>query len=290
MKLHIAIAAALLALLPATPAAAQAGETLKVAPAQLKPDKAYILFRTNRFKTGIITITPVFLRVPAEAEVKAYLDARQAAFDEALPKLRKDYEKEKAKAKPGQVPPEPSIDNFDFAYAGTPNLFAARGGYIFDDGGTFRSYLVEAPPGEYLIYGLARGQLFLDTCMCLGTVAFEAKAGQIVDLGTMLMDKTFQKSEVPELADESGFGHPPNGAASMLGLAIRRGGDAEAKPASLAAFAVTPAEYHAVGIYLEPGAGTINRIAPVPGALAYQRGAVIDVRTGKEVAPGDIAP
>jgi hypothetical protein len=54
-------------------------------------------------------------------------------------------------------------------------------------------------------------------------------------------------------------------------------------PDSLRSFPIERAEYHAVGLFHEPGAGSINRLAPIPGILRYDAGKVIDERTGQAV-------
>ena len=85
----------------ASPAAAKAAgdfAALNTAPSALAPDTAYLLLRTSRAKTGVMSVDHVLVRVPTDAEIAAWRSARQAAYDAALPDLRK-------KAKDGRVPP-----------------------------------------------------------------------------------------------------------------------------------------------------------------------------------------
>ena len=54
-------------------------------------------------------------------------------------------------------------------------------------------------------------------------------------------------------------------------------------PALLAGKPIVAVQYRAVGKFVGPPVFNVNRLAPVPGILAYDRGAVIDARTGARV-------
>jgi hypothetical protein len=69
----------------------------------------------------------------------------------------------------------------------------------------------------------------------------------------------------------------------VLGEALVPADAATPVPASLRALAIEPARFEVVGEYYEPGAGNINRLAPIPGLLGYQRGRAVDLRPGKTV-------
>jgi len=60
----------------------------------------------------------------------------------------------------------------------------------------------------------------------------------------------------------------------------------EGVPDGIDAAKVMPARLHAVGTFVEPNSLLINRLAPIPGVLAYDAGRVIDVAGGRE-APGN---
>jgi hypothetical protein len=56
-------------------------------------------------------------------------------------------------------------------------------------------------------------------------------------------------------------------------------------PAAILASKVDPAVFHAVGPFVDPNVLLINRLAAIPGVLAYREGRVIDVRSGEEALP-----
>lgn len=255
----------------ASPAAAKAAgdfAALSTAPTALAPDTAYLLLRTSRAKTGVMSVDHVLVRVPTDAEIAAWRSARQAAYDAALPDLRK-------KAKDGRVPP---VEDFAFDYRGPKNRLITSPKNFIDDG-ELRTLLIAVPPGDYIVYGIGVAGRALVTCNCLGTVRFAARAGEITDLGSFYADKVHNDSPLPFLEDNVGPSMMAYG--FIMGQAIDPATRDTAVPGTLAAFPRVTATYHAVGLFREPGATSINRLAPIPGVLAYDRGKVIDVRTGK---------
>jgi len=244
---------------------------LKVAPTALDPTKAYLLLKTSRAKSGIFSLEHVLLRIPTQAETDAYMAAKKIAYDKALPGLTK-------KAKDGKVP---TIEEFAFDYDGPENAFNTKNGNFLVDGADMRTLLIEVPAGTYVLYGSSLGSGGLVTCNCLGTVKFEAKPGQITNMGSLYVDKVHKPSPVPHLEDNVGPSMFSYG--FIFGQGLVPASAADPVPDMLKAFPVVLAEYHAVGLYREPGAASINRLAPVPGILGYRRGAVIDERTGQPV-------
>lgn len=236
----------------------------ETAPASLNPNKAYFLFTSSRAKSGVLTITHAMLRVPSEAELEDYRRARLAAYEKALPKLTKQ-------AKGASVM---SLEEFDFRHDGPENLFA------FDLGKTLGkpadgidgTYLVEVPPGEYVFYGIGVGTRLLSVCNCLGTVRFEAKAGEITHLGGLYADKSHKQSPVPHIED--GLGEDMFRYGFVLSQAVVPANKGSAVPPTLAAFPLTLAKYYAVGPFRDPAALGINRLAPIPGVLEYEGGRV----------------
>ncbi|MBL0915042.1 MAG: hypothetical protein IBJ13_05880 [Sphingopyxis sp.] len=242
----------------------------RIAPASMSPDKAYLFFRSSTAKSGMINTEHVLLRVPTDAEVAAYRAARQTAYDAALPKLTQ-------KSKDGRVP---SIEEFVFPYDGPANAFAIDAGEFIEDG-EMRSYLVEAVPGTYVLYGVSVGGRDVTACNCLGTVKFEARAGAITNMGALYADKVHKESPVPHVEDNLGPSMFNYG--FILGQALVPPETAAPAPPALAGLPMRNAEYHAVGLFREIGSPFINRLAPVPGILGYDRGKVIDLRTGQPV-------
>jgi hypothetical protein len=272
----IALAALLLcAALPTGIAAAKdnAGVVaLEVAPTALKADSAYILLRTSTAKSGIFAIQHVFLRVPSDAELEAYRAARKLAYDAALPKLT-----QKAQAK-GKSPP--TIDEFEFDYAGRANAFVVQNKHFLEDG-EMRTLLLEVPVGKYILYGSTLSQ-GLVMCNCLGTVSFEARAGVITDIGSLYVDKVHKPSPIPHLEDNLGEQMFQYG--FVFGQALVPADATTPVPAALKPLSIEPARFAVVGQYYEPGASGINRLAPIPGLLGYVHGRPVDLRTGK---PGE---
>ncbi|WP_432767658.1 MAG: hypothetical protein HEQ22_09430 [Sphingopyxis sp.] len=255
-------------------------------PVAIKPDRAYLLFRTTDK-----WFSPVFLRIPTEAEVAAFYAAKQQAFDKALPALRKAHAaavaKRQAAAAKGQasgddMPGEPSLATFDYHHDAVQNLNAANLGKALVKDKEKRLMLVEAPPGNYVLYG-AGNQAAMMTCLCLGTVGFEAKAGQITDLGTIPVAIAWQPSDDPVLKGETGLGASVNGHWALPAVGLVPPDSRAPVPAALAGKPVVPASFRAVGKFVAPPVFTINRLAPVAGLLAYDRGRVIDGRTGEAV-------
>lgn len=268
--LRLALAAAL-----AVPAAAVAAEKdnagvvpLVAAPATLRADAAYILLRASTAKSGLFPIQHVMLRIPSAQELEDYRAARRAAYDAALPELAR-------KAKDGKVP---TIDEFGFDYKGKANSFVVASGKFLEDG-TMRTILLEVPPGSYILYGITVGGRGLVTCNCLGTVRFDARAGVITDIGSLYADKVHKPSPIPHLEDNLGPSMFTYG--FVLGAALVPPDAATPVPASLGALPREPARFEVVGEYYEPGAGGINRLAPIPGLLGYEHGRAVDLRPGK---------
>ena len=282
MKWILSITAVLLAML-ASPALARGEDNFKEVDAAklatLRPDRAYLLLRTNG------GVSPVFLRVPSAEEMAQYDAARQAAFAKAEPKLKRERDallaQQAAAASAGQpfkktIPPEPSIDTFDFIYEDLRNVDTVHLGKAFEKSEDSRTILVEALPGTYVFYGVGFGEI-MHTCLCLGTVSVPAKAGQITDLGTILIAQAGAPSPIPELKDVTGLGPSMNGHIVTWAAALRPPNATTPRPGALAGKLVVPADYRAVGKFVSPFAFNINRLVPVPGILGYDRGDVLDL-------------
>ncbi len=243
----------------------------KTVPIAMDPAKAYLLLRSSRAKSGMINIEHVLLRIPTQPEIEEYLTAKQAAFEKELPKLRK-------KAKDGV---EPRIEDFVFHYEGTPNAFSIDGGDFLLDGEEERTFLLAVPPGTYVLYGISPGGIGLATCNCLGTVKFEARPGEVTFMGALYADKVHKKSPIPHLEDNRGPSMFNYG--FVFGQALVPPTEDMAFPPVALTLPVVRAEYFAVGTFREPGAEGINRLAPVPGVLGYERGWPVDLRTGEKL-------
>lgn len=294
---HLLLAMALaLGMMPVAAQADPAGEIIELdpkAPLTIAPDKAYFLIRLDRPK-GAAKIEPILLRVPREQELKDYYAARAAAFAKAEPDLRKARAELLAKKAAAEakgktynepIPPEPTEANYNFVWDARANVDNVEFNKPYMVAGTQSVILAEAPPGSYVLYGGSLGGIFragLHVCFCLGTVGFEAKAGEVTDLGTFLGDAAKFPSSIPELAPETGFGPSSDSLFSLLAGTVRPVRSGDPVPPQLAGSKVVAADYRAVGRYFHPGALGLNRLVPVPGVLAYDREKVIDVKSGTQ--------
>jgi hypothetical protein len=259
--LSTGLIAGLLAVTSPAQAADPAGVTNLVAPsAALDPGKAYLLFDSSDAKSGMFRIGHVFMRVPSETEVDAFLAAKREAYDKDLPKLRK-------KAKDGPVP---TFEEYGFTWKGAQNTFAVDLGKPLGAGIT---YLLEVPAGTYVLYGVSVGTRGFVSCNCLGTVKFEARPGQITQLGALYAAKVHKDSPVPYLEDNLGEQMFQYG--FIMGQALVPATEATPVPAALAGLPLVRASFAPVGMFAEPSAPMINRLAPIPGILEYDRGRVI---------------
>lgn len=146
-------------------------------------------------------------------------------------------------------------------------------------------YLVEVVPGDYVLYGIGweAGPAVLSVCLCLGTVGFSAQAGVVTDLGYFLADTIHDVSRIPELRANSGFGPSIHSGFLVAGATVRPPRPDTTVPDLLRGAEVRAVRYRAVGRFFDPTAGAINRLAPVPGVLAYDQGRVVDVASGRVV-------
>jgi hypothetical protein len=227
----------------------------------LAPDKAYFLIRMPEESVST-KLQPVFLRKPSAAELAAYRAAKAAAY---------------AKAGKDAGP----IESFDFQYTAATNLFQIENGKFLAKEGNDRLFLIATDPGDYVFYGAGFNK-FLWQCNCMGTVSFTAKPGEITDLGAFLITLAWKKSGFPELAEDTDLGPKMRQDYAMFAIGVRPG-TGKTGLAQLAGLPLRAAEYHAVGAFREPARLLANRLAPLPGVLGYDKGAVIDRRTGAVV-------
>lgn len=255
-------------------------------PINIRPDRAYLLLRGNS-KGG----SPTFLRVPTPQELAAHGEAKAAAFREAEPDLTRERERQLARKKDAEskgkkfskaIPPVPSVDNFAFEYDTVRNIQNVKLGRALAKGDGTRTFLLETLPGEFVIYGVGF-QRALHTCLCLGTVSFKAKAGEITDLGEIWVSLAANESPKPALAGETGFGPSVNGHIALWAIAVTPFDGNMTVPAKLAQAKRIAAEYQAVGKFVSGFSFNINRMAPIPGILGYDNGDVIDLRNNLKV-------
>lgn len=133
-------------------------------------------------------------------------------------------------------------------------------------------YLHVMKPGTYIYYGQSI-PLVGGTCYCMGSVRFEVKPGVVTNLGNFLHVAPDQAAQITaDLAtpDDVKGAQPP----------------VYAVPAALAGVSVVQAHFEASGKMDNFFGGTVSRMPPVPGVLAYWRDTVIDVASNMAVLPG----
>jgi hypothetical protein len=121
------------------------------------------------------------------------------------------------------------------------NAATAGGGNLVSTDGKTSLYLVPVNPGRWIITGTGA------TVYSLGTYGFDVKAGETVNIGTILTGREDGKSEIPEIAaaklsdDLVHFGTLMN-IVMTDALLVRPSTDADTAPTELAAFNVRKAE------------------------------------------------
>lgn len=245
---------------------------------EVRSDRAYLLFRVTQ-RDGVKPLEPLLMRVPTEVELERYEVAKADAFAEALPSLNSQYEREVKRyqsygdtSKP--APQKPAIESFAFVWDEVANLQDVDYGDIFAKTEDEETFLVEAKPGEYVLYGFtpSTGLPRLMFCMCLGTVGFTANAGEVTDLGYLISDFSLRGSNAPELDGRLGFSGT-----------VRPARPDSSIPQALNNKKITAAKYRAVGRFFTPNAVNVDRLAPVPKVLDFAKGKVINSMTGEEV-------
>lgn len=282
MKRIIILMTAAFALV-ATPAAAQKlkpdtaeykaieAKNLASGKAKIDPAKAYIYIKSPQNRTN-----GVFLKTPSPEEIANY----EAKWREELADAKQDYPKELARYNaarqagrtPKVEPVEPTEESFAIDPIDLRMIVSFGPQFVFDktDGEAKSfSYLIEVEPGEYTYFGpilYVPGAPVFGQCYCMGSVKFEAKAGQITSLGDFLglgwADRaalelsTFERELLPDRpAQPTDWSIPP----------------------SLTQYPAAQADLRAAGKRNNFLRALVSRIPPVPGVLAYERDVPIDL-------------
>lgn len=180
---------------------------------KLDPTKAYIFVRSPANRTN-----GVFLKTPSAEEIANYEAKWREEFEKELkryPGRLKNWEVAQQSGRSREEKPvEPSEATFSIAPIDFRMMVAFGPQYIFDktegEEKTF-SYLIEVEPGEYTYFGpilYVPGTQVFGVCYCMGSVKFEAKAGQVTSLGDFLSmgwadraaleQSTFERTLLPD--------------------------------------------------------------------------------------------
>lgn len=236
--------------------------------ADLSSGKAYVLYDTVAGKFDIY-----FLRSLTPDERVRFDVKRADALAEARAKLRR-----KRDGAPGVADEELLPDAaFRFADDEINNLIRMDSGRVYEKNGKQRTYVVELPPGEYTIYAAGIDGFTSGTCMCMGTVRFDAEPGKITDLGAILVALEDGKTEIPELGAYEAPEYIRRKALPYI-MSVRPAKDGDSVPSLIGDLPVITAEFSAADKIPNFLGMLINRMPPIEGILAYDRDVVIDVR------------
>jgi hypothetical protein len=241
--------------------------------ARLDPAKAYIYILSPRNRAN-----GLFLKTPSAEEVANY----EAKWREELEEEREKYpgrlksweiDKQSGRArKDKEKPVEPTEENFAIAPIDLRMMVPFGPQFVFDKTDAPEksfSYLIEVEPGEYTYFGpllyMPNGQVF-GACYCMGSVKFEAKAGQITSLGDFLSLGWADRAALEQSTFEREL--LPDRPAVPTDWSV---------PDTLSALPSAPAQLRAAGKRNNFIRALVGRIPPVPGVLAYNRDIPVDL-------------
>ncbi|MCW3848448.1 hypothetical protein OF829_14500 [Sphingomonas sp. LB-2] len=282
-RLSLAIAAMAALLVPAAASAQVIRQfTRKDLTIQVDPALSYIFYRTQA------QAPMIFIREPDAADRADWRKARDAALEKARRKYRNElhtyesamwtWNRTPSSARAGLVKPvapvEPTEENVVSPTMEMITMTEGRISPAFFKAKPVFGFLIAVKPGTYSIYGsvLMTGNGFGGICLCMGTVKFDAKPGEIVDLGIFATHGVAVGGPFPRMEP---YGHPlPTELRPFDGP----------PPAPLQGLPVHPAVLRAAGKFPNYFGVTIDRIHPMQGVLSYRRDTIIDERTGQPLA------
>lgn len=282
MRLWTIVTAALLAVATQFAAAEARDQFNQKDAVTLDPQKAYIFFRAaDRRELQ-------FLREVTPEQQAAWLHERAAALQRARERYVRRAAEYRRAAETCRGRPEPCLnmerptpvteENFAFAAPEMDNFVSVERGPQFTRVGDDVTYLIAVPPGSYVFYGAITrvpNGTSAGFCLCMGSVRFAAQAGQIVDLGEV---------RYPEDAALNARASQP-GAPRVPTAQIVAYAPPMARPDRLAGLPVAAVELRAADRMPNYFGILIDRHPAVPGVLRYERGRVIDERTGTDPVP-----
>lgn len=258
----------------------------------IDPAKSYILYRT-KYRQDLRFLREVSpaqradydqKRAAAFAKARTSYETKLARYDKSIV-LHRKMKKDLGSRYKGAAPLRPSeVTDATFAYPAPEmeNFVTVLGGREFVKDQPVFAYLVAVEPGSYALYGqitqTSQGGT-TGVCLCMGSVAFDARPGRIVDLGELrypaadaiaaaLASKPSNRALAVEQASRG-----------LNGQAVAPNDGTMAIPARLAGLPVTPASFRAAGKMPNYFGVLIDRLSPLAGVLAYRRDVVIDVKT-----------
>ena len=283
MRLLVSLLAAALCASTGALARDQLGERDEVV---INPNKAYIFFRSDT-RSDLR-----FLREVDEAQMNAWRAQREVALERARRRSERSiasWDRDMRDCRGGNANsaycrargprPVPVTDeNFAFAPPELDNFVDFSRGRTFTRADGAYTYLRAVEPGTYILYGpvAAAGQMVTGVCYCMGSIRFEARPGEIVDIGELRLDPEPGPGVAMGRFTPDGRIPAPRMIAPSASLPL---------PDRLTGHPVTAAELRAADPMPNYFGILIERLAPIDGVLAYdRRGQVVDVRSGQASA------
>lgn len=250
------------------------------------PTKAYILVQSSPI--GSIT---TFYPVPTEQERVKDQEERSVALAKAHEKWVRAYARWEATdpANRGRgmlAPKDPPVEPTDSTFS-WPTLEMKRQVVLgpinrFHKSKEVSLYLQEVPPAEYVFYGSVG--LNLAKCACMGTVKFEAVPGKVT---TLLIDNVYldERGGLLDTDHKPPKGVPQNDANVRSTWVVGPSNELANDP-RIPEELLRPAQFSAMPKLPNWLGAEINRIMPIEGVLAYDRGEVIDLKARANPGPG----
>ena len=249
---------------------------------QLDPSGAYILLRSpapvpiNLFRIATSEEVEAFKARRAEALAKAY--RKWKSRHEDWVENRETY---RAQGITMDEPIEPTEANFSYPPIDQENLlaFGPLNRFAKEKGGT-STYLQRVWPGRYVVYGsilVNPNGGAAGFCVCMGTIAFDARPGEIVDVGLVKASAT-DALTYPNLLEKAERGEIEglsNGSITMMRWTPQNG-SLPIDP-RLSAYKVVPAQFKPAGPVPNYYGVQVDRMTAIPGVLAYDRDKIVDL-------------
>ena len=261
---------------------------------QLDPNAAYILLRSP-------APVPINLfRIATPEELADYKARREAAFAKAHAKWAKahaSWAKNYAlwkKEDPGrrgtrpEEPIEPTDASLNIPELDKENLigFGPLFRFAKQKGGD-STYLQRVWPGRYVVYGSVMVNPnggAIGMCVCMGTIAFDAKPGAITDVGAVnatMADALISPgmlNDVPPTDVEA----LRNGTITMMRWTLPD--TSLSVDPRLSAYKVVPAQFKPAGPVPNYYGVQVDRLTAIPGVIGYERDKIVDLTAASAAA------
>ena len=262
----------------------------------LDPTKSYLIVQTSS-ASSMFSFPITFVRKAEKADIDDYVKRRAAALEKARAKWVKKHAEWSASAEAwdkmssearGKTarpvePVEPTDLNLAFPALDRENMVTIGPFNRFSKAGGRSTFLHLVRPGRYVFYGpvnIAAG--VGGTCMCMGSIAFDVKPGQIVYAGMMKlnwMDERAKAKAEGRPLPKTEFDLPD--AMNMISWDVPT--STEGLDTRLSSYKISVADLQASGRIPNYFGLQIDRLTEIPNILRYDRDRIIDGRTGATV-------